>query len=410
MAADAPTALLTPSSPLTLLNGAPPPDKPSPTPASRFLLFGDSWLHMQTAIAASLALPISKGSFNEKYGSFTALDQKTIEGCIASMVQVQGLSKQFGDPTTIKQAIATDGAYLTTPKPPDPIYGHIIWLALQIENAASTFDSTFGVLQSLLSPSAGTPAERAANLRILLNDPTAGLVALAADMHAKAADLSKKLASFDLELQTAADGIMTYSSQTSTIMTEADNLLGTYAQDVKELTDKANQAYTEWRNYTIAAVTASIGITILSFGLLWFVGLGVGIGLGVAAATQMKLYNSLMSQVRQKEADILKKTQLTTDLRGLNKSMPDLVTSISDFKTKLSEIEGVWVNIGGNLGYIASNYTDEQLSSLPWVIQATKILDAQTKWRSISDTTKDFTQHSLVSYGSGEFGAPLGSS
>ncbi len=121
----------------------------------------------------------------------------------------------------------------------------------------------------------------------------------------------------------------------------------------------------------------------------------------------MTLYNSLMGQVHGKEADVLKKTQLTTDLRGLNTSIPGLVSSVSDFKTKLSEIEGVWINIGGNLGYIASNYTDAQLSNLPWVTQATKVLDAQTKWQTISESAKDFTQHSLVSYSSSEFGSSL---
>ena len=44
------------------------------------------------------------------------------------------------------------------------------------------------------------------------------------------------------------------------------------------------------------------------------------------------------------------------------------------------------------------------------IAQATKVLDAQTKWQSISDTAKDFTQHSLVSYNSSEFGASLVSS
>ena len=106
----------------------------------------------------------------------------------------------------------------------------------------------------------------------------------------------------------------------------------------------------------------------------------------------------------------MKKTQLQTDLRGLHTAIPGLVSSVSDFKAKLSEIEGVWVNIGGNLSYIASNYTDAQLSNLPWVTQATKVIDAQNKWQSISDTAKDFTQHSLVSYNSGDFGSSLVSS
>ena len=403
---DQPTTLLTPINPLTIRNGAPPAEKFSPTPSDRFLLFGNSWLDMQTAVSASLALPISMGDFATKYGSFPAIDQGIITGCVSSMTEVQNLSKRFGNPTTIKQQLAVDGTFLTSVTPPDPIYGHIIWLAGQIENAASTFTSTFSYLGDVLSPSAGTPAQRAENLRALLTGP-GGLASTADEMHSKAAALSSKLALFDGDLGTAADGIMKYSAQDSQIMAAADDLLGKLNKDIEDLRKSADEAYIEWRNYTIAAVTTSVGITILSFGMLWWVGAALGVGLGIAAAKQMTLYNSLMGQVRDKKADVLKKTQLTTDLLGLNTSIPGLVSSVSDFKTKLSEIEGVWINIGANLGYIASNYTDTQLSNLPFVIQATKVLDAQTKWQAISDTAKDFTQHSLVSYSSSEFGSSL---
>ena len=406
---DQPTTLLTPINPLTIRNGAPPAGKASPTPSDRFLLFGDSWLNMQTAVTASLALPISKGDFATKYGSFPALDQGTITGCVSSMGKIQNLSTRFGNPTIIKQQLAVDGTFLTSVTPPDPIYGHIIWLAGQIENAASTFTSTFSFLKSVLEPSAGTTTERAENLRALLTGP-GGLASTADEMHQKASALSSKLALFDNDLGTAAEGIMKYSAQDSQIMKAAADLLGTLNKDIEDLRKSADEAYTEWRNYTIAAVTTSIGITILSFGMLWWVGAALGVGLGIAAAKQMTLYNSLMGQVHGKKDDILKKTQLTTDLLGLNTSIPGLVTSVSDFEKKLSEIEGVWINIGGNLGYIASNYTDAQLSNLPWVTQATKVLDAQTKWQTISDTAKDFTQHSLVSYSSSEFGSSLPSS
>ncbi len=223
---------------------------------------------MQTAVSASMALPISKGDFATKYGSFPAMDQSMITGCVSSMAAIQNLSTRFGNPTTIKQQLAVDGTYLTSVTPPDPMYGHIVWLAGQIENAASTFTSTFSILRDVLSPSAGTATERAENLRALLTGP-GGLASTADDMHQKAATLSSKLALFDGDLGTAAKGIMDYSAQDSQIMKAADDLLGKLTKDIEDLRKSADEAYTEWRNYTIAAVTTSIGITILSFGMLW---------------------------------------------------------------------------------------------------------------------------------------------
>lgn len=402
-----PSPLLVPSSPLTIRNSAPPPDKPTSTPPDRFILFGESWLTMQNAVAASLKLPLNQGDFTSKYGSFPDTDKAEVDGCFAAMANLRDLSSSFGDPMAIKAKIASDGNYLLTATPPTEIYGHIVWLAMQIENAASTFDNTFAVLQELLSPSGGTPAERADNLRNILTGD-GGLTSTAADMRDRTGTLSSKLATFDGKVNEAATAIMEYSGGSSKILADANQLLGQLQSDIKTMRKAAEEAHTAWRNYTIAAVTTSVGITILSGGMLWFVGLGLGIGLGVAAAKEMALYNKLVSQIAGKEADVTRKTQLVTDLGGLNTQMPGLVAAVSDFKTRMEEVEGVWTDIGGNLAYIASNYTDEQLSNYSWVIQTTKILDAQKKWQAICDTAQQFTQHSLVSYDTSlSFGQPI---
>ncbi len=399
--------LLVPNNTLTIRNSAPPPDKSGPTPPDRFILFGQSWLTMQNAVAASLKLPLNQGEFDTKYGAFPATDKAEVDGCFTAMANLRDLSSSFGDPKTIKAKIADDGKYLFTQTPPEEIYGHIAWLAIQIENAASTFDNTFAVLQDLLSPSAGTPAERADNLRAILTGD-GGLTSTASAMGDRTATLSSKLATFDGKVNEASSAILEYSGGSSQILADANKLLGQLKSDIDTMQKAADAAHTAWRNYTIAAVTTSVGITILSGGLLWFVGLGLGIGLGVAAAKEMTLYNSLTNQIAGKEADVKQKTHLVTDLTGLNKQMPDLVSAVSEFKTRMEEVEGVWTDIGGNLAYIASNYTDEQLSNYSWVVQTTKILDAQKKWEAIAATAQQFTQHSLVSYDAGlSFGQPI---
>ena len=83
-----------------------------------------------------MQLPINEGNWDDKYGEFS--DISLVEDTLKAMKKVQGLSVQFGNPTSIQAKLAQDGGYLTNLEPPSEIYGHIIWLASQIQNAAST--------------------------------------------------------------------------------------------------------------------------------------------------------------------------------------------------------------------------------------------------------------------------------
>lgn len=67
-----------------------------------------------------------------------------------------------------------------------------MWLAIQIQNSASTFQMTFGSPSDVLSPGAGTPEERAANLKLILTGP-GGLASTADDMRGKTNELMTKL-------------------------------------------------------------------------------------------------------------------------------------------------------------------------------------------------------------------------
>lgn len=395
--------ILVPSHTLTIAQtSAPPMEKTTPTPSERFVLFGNSWLDLQNYITSTLALPINQGDFEGKYGTFA---KKTlVTGCLDAMKNVQGLSSDFGNPSEIKKKIAEDGNYLFGSEAPHEIYGHIIWLAIQIQNAADTFSFTMMSLQQFLA--FGSPQEKASNLKMILTGP-GGLASTAADMVKKCSVLSQKLANFDANFTNSNDQLHEYVGGSSEILKSANDLVGQYKQDLASLREAADNAIAAWRNYTIAAVSVGIGLTVLTGGLLAPVALGVSIGLGVAAQKQKDLYNDLMGDIADKGVELKQKTRLVTDLTGLNAQLGDVVPAMTKFKTMLGEIQGVWTDIGGNLAYIANNYTDEQLGNYTWVAQTMKILDAQRKWQSIAQTSQQFTQNSLVDYQSGNWGQQL---
>jgi hypothetical protein len=391
-----PSPILVPSNTLTIVNGASPTGQP--TPPNRFILFGSQWLKLQTYVSQALQLPINLGDFREKYGDFDSPDIKgKIEGCINACKSVKGLAGQFGDPSVLKTKIQRDPAYMQSVAPPDEIYGHVVWLANQIQNSASTFQYTFGALSDVLSPSAGTPEQRAASLKLILTGQ-GGLTSTADDMRTKTNALMKKLLDFDTKISAANQEIQIYAGSSSSLLADVNQIIGKLREDIDKTQSAADEAYKKWRDYTISAVTTSVGIMVLSMGLLWPVAVGLGAGLGTAAALSRAQYNTLMDKVHSLGTDMQKKTRLVTDLTGFNSSIATVAPALGEFKSSLETVEGVWNDIGMNLAYIVNTYSVNQLSDLSWVMQTMKILDAQKKWGDIATTSQQFSQNSLVSY------------
>jgi hypothetical protein len=382
-----------PSNSLTIVNPAPPPGMTG-TPNNRFILFTNDWLDLQNYVQQALELPITKNDFQATYGSFP--DQKLVTNAVEALKRVRDLSATFGAPTTLKQKIQTDPGYLNTPTAPTEIYAHIVWLANQIYNTSTTFQYTLANLAPLLSM--GTPDQRAENLKAILIGQ-GGLVSSAETMKALTQDLLKKLMEFDSKIAEANEQVQKYAGQGSTLVDTANQIIGSTRNDIDNvLQPSADAAYKAWRDYTISAVTTSVGIMVLSAGMLWPLAVGLGVGLGVAAAKQREAYNDLMNQIGAAEENIRLKTRLVADLTGFNQRIGQVAPALASFKTNLEIVEGVWVGMSSNLAYIANNYSVDQLSSLPWVNQAMKIGDATAKWQAIGTTSQEFTANALVSY------------
>src|ERR1051325_9501593 len=357
-----PSASVVPINSLTIANGAPPPGQQAPP--SRFILFTEEWLDLQNYVTLALQMPITKNDFTATYGDFPSGGSALISPAGGAVKDVQNLAGTFGDPATLKKRIQSDPNYLNTETPPSEIYAHNVWLGNQIYNNASTFNFTFGSLADIIGPSAGTPEERAANLKLILVGP-GGLVSVAEDMRVKTNALMQKLLSFDADITAANKSVQEYVGKGSQLIATAAQIIGQTQADIdNNLQPAADAPYKKWRDYTISAVTASVGVMVLSGGMLFPIALGLGIGLGVAAAKERAAYNALMDQIAQAREDVRKKTQLRSELQGFNGKMNLVGPALATFKNSLEAIESVWVGISANLSFIANNFGVDQLHRL----------------------------------------------
>jgi hypothetical protein len=387
---------------------------------NRFVLFSNSWINLQSYVQAGLLLPITKGNFVEKYGEFSS--QQLITNTVQAMKKVQNLSESFGNPTLIKKKILESRSYLTSKTAPTEIYGHIVWLAMQMQAAAGRYQNTLKNVERFIST--GTKEERANNLKDILIG-RGGLITVASDMQTKTDDLLEKLLKFDGHITDANTQLVTYTRQGSDLIKEAEKISAKFQEKIdKELKPAAKTAWDRYIGFTVGAATAPVAIFFVgmlaailapvTFGTsLVFAGAamagsaGAAIALAVAAGEQNKIYNNLQAEIKASEKEIQKKALLTTDLGSFNSQAAIIGTGLSDFKGDLQKISGMWLDVQGNLAYICNNYTVDQLADLSWVNQAMQLEDAGEKWNDIKVTAQEFTQNSLIDFQIGEFGDPL---
>lgn len=380
---------LAPSNALTNTNG------------NNFLLFNGYWLDLQSFVTTSLNLPLTQGDFTTKYGTFSDMNQVT--NCITQLNNIAQLSSTMGNPNTLQAKINQNPNYISGNTMPAELYAQCIWLASQINNVASTFQLTYSSLSEIFT---GNPTADAASVQQLLCGQ-GGLQSQAAALLSSVQTIQANLSSFQAKFAVAAAGVNTYFNQSVTILTDAQNAITADKNQITTLQAQANQAYTEWRDYTISATTTSIGIMVLSAGFFWPVAVGLGVGLGVEAAKEMHLYNEYTADIASDNADKLKKKQLYIDLSGFNTSVAQVNTLCQDFANALSQIEGVWLDQNTKLTKVADMSAD-QIGTYAKVVEIFDLLNAQKAWQTVANNTSIFTANCLVSYlNSVQFPAPI---
>ena len=394
-----PNVTLVPPAGLTLPNpqgGAAP---------ALFCLFTQDWVTLQGFIGQALTLPINVGDFESKYGTFT--DEQDIDGCVAAMQAIQALGTDFGDPQALMAELARNPAILQSDTAPPQVYTHIVWFATRLYQAATTFNQTLAQLLQLLNPAVcGTRQQCALALTQALTG-TGGLQSTANGMVDLSRDLVSHFSEFTRKLSPSITAMDTYTGESSKFLQDVDADIQGDTTDEDTYQASADAAYKLWRDLTIAATTTSIGVMVISLGMLWPVSVALAGGLGDAAAKARKAYDDACASLAKAQEDERKKRLLRLDLVGFNTQMAPTDEAAQSFLATLQEVTGVWLDISGNIDYIAKNFTPEQLGDLNWVMQAMALDRATSDWKVIADKSQEYTANSLVTYTIHRFGDPL---
>lgn len=386
------------------------PADPRTGKQTQFALFSDSWLELQGYVGAALDLPMSKGNFEEKYGSLGS--SKTITDCIKAMSDVQNASTEFGNPKSLRAALIKDPNLLATKEPPQEIYTHTVWMGQRVHETAGRIASGY---ESVLEGLTGLPPkDQVENLKAYLFDTTLGPIPLSKQMSDEVGALIKKLGNFEQKMNEYNEKLQHFTKDSSDMITEVNTKIGAISQQIKDLEKSRDDAYRAWQSFMIAAITSSIACALIgcllapfTAGISLLVGgaaaIGLGVGLGVKAAICKAEYNAFCDQIATQTVELKKKTRLRSDLGDFNKQIQIVAPAMSKFLKSLQTVEGVWVQMNADMLAINNGITESNIGNVPFLVKSKAKL-AIDSWKAIDDSAKQFTVESLVDYTSIAFG------
>ncbi|ATB45305.1 alpha-xenorhabdolysin family binary toxin subunit A [Corallococcus macrosporus] len=386
------------------------PANPNSGQKTQFALFSDSWLELQAYVGAASDMPLTQGDFEQKYGKVGS--SKTITDCIGAMKNVKEASAEFGDPKALRAALIANPNLLATKEPPREIYTHTVWLGQRVNETAGRLVSGY---TSVLSELSGLPPqEQVANLKAYLFDQTLGPIPLSKQMSDDVGTLIRKLGVFEQKMNEYNEKLQAFTRGSSAMMAELNTTLGALSQKIADLERSRDAAYKAWRDFTIAAVTTSVGCMLIGGLLAPFTGgasllvggvaaIATGVGLGVKAAQCRAEYNEYCKLVASEEEERKKKQRLRSDLGDFNTQMQRVGPAMGSFLKNLQTIQGAWVQMNSDMLAISNSITPGNVGSVPFLVKAKAQL-AVDSWQAVGDSARQFTVGSLVDYTSLAFG------
>jgi hypothetical protein len=279
------------------------------------------------------------------------------------------------------------------------------------ETAGKIVSGYDSVLQGL----AGLPPrEQVDNLKAYLFDQTLGPVPLSKTMSDEVGVLIKKLGKFEQKMNEYNEKLQAFTKGSSKMIAEVNTTIGALAQRIADLEKSRDAAYQAWRDFTIAAVTSSVGCLLIGALLAPFTGgvsllvggaaaIATGVGLGVKAAQCRAQYNEYCKLIDTESAEMKKKQRLRSDLGDFDTQMQRVGPAMGKFLKNLQTVQGVWVQMNSDMLAIGNSISESTVGTLPFLVKAKSKL-AVDSWQAVDDSAKQFTINSLVDYTSLAFG------
>jgi hypothetical protein len=314
------------------------------------------WQDLQPWATKVRALPRSPTDFAAAYGDFAdAADANRTESALISAAEAADL---LGSPSDVKQAIAGDGAYLTSTTAPKMLYGRLVWWALQVQNAATLVDQTLSSMATVTADGSATPDD----VRTLLTDPSAGLTAALDSTVASGRDIATQLGNLKDRL---LPQIQTFAG-TKTV-SAANQALSRLNAQLADLRDQAAAQYRVWKHEDLGPGDPPPVDTSDADASTSLISWPFGKGKERKAKAEYARIVAEMAALRDSGAP---KEKFVADVRGLDVAGLKVVPAIGELAAGVGKVVDTLDGLATRARSVASSASDEQLTDHAWLTKA----------------------------------------
>jgi hypothetical protein len=381
--------------PLGLIKSADPRSGKS----NQFAVFGEAWIELQVYVAAALNLPDGSDKFAARYGEYKF--KEDIEKCINAMVDLRDACGEFGSPQDLRSKLIDNPDYLNSETPPRAIFDHVAWTGQSVHKAAVHLGSLFEVLRQTLEET-NDPQRKVELIKEYLLKKSVGAIATANAAHLQARTLVQQVAIFEPRISQCNQSVSAYTSTEGDFYEKVSEDAALATASIETYQRAADEAHSEWLDYTIAAVTTSVPVALMGLcfvpftaGLSMVPAVGLGAGLGAKAAAAEAEYEAMKKLMNQAKDESRLKKKLALDLSGFNTGVSNLAPRLSSFLVDLQGIEGAWNQLNLDLLQIAESVTPDNFADDEMWAEV-QLRETVQFWNSVDETAKEFTGNALI--------------
>lgn len=350
--------------------------------ASPFAAMAGNWSTLLNFFQHYSRLPHDPQAFAARYGSFD--DAQGVTQLTSAFADIADTARRLGGPDSLKRNISDKPDYLFRAEPPDELYAHNVWLASQVQNAASGIAETLSSLPSDL-PSV-SEIQRGRMTQTLLSGQ--GSVAQTAeDLQRKTQDLASRFEPLRQRLSNAAQVF-----GATNVLNEANVALGRMEGAVGRLQSQAAAAYKKWTGRDLppgGAPPPASGGDEAGGGWSLF---------GGGREKAHKEYEQLAQELAARQAELQQKSQLAEDLdSNFFVGARALVPAVQNIEGALGQLGRVFGSTAERLRTASDVSSQRQLSDPDWLTRALDLPASVEAWRALAADAQQFAQRSMIS-------------
>ncbi len=335
------------------------------------------WLDLQTWLAQVRELPRTATEFTARYGTFD--DDHDTDATVAALTASAAFADKFGSAAAVTHELASDGGYLTSSTPPSMIYGHLIWWAMQVGNAASSARDGLASLTASL----GHDQVSAGDVRTEMagDGGIASVLSVAAHQGGELVASIRNLRSHVLPQVEVLAG--------TGLINEANQAIGGLGAQIATLRMRAVADYQAWKHQALGPDEPLPPIDIAgntaAGGFPWPFGKG-------KEEKARKDYAAVRKQIEALQGDEAMKARFVADVGGLDMAGIKVAPALDQLVSGITRVDHALDQQATRVTSVAASADDTQLVDAAWL---TKALDAGALGGLATDATA-FVQRALV--------------